>query len=375
VKYILDLTKSDVAYGNHSLAVLRLVKVGVPSVINPFCFTPQAFEDFMKLGELPEELISDLSDVYDAITVDGYKANIRTPDVICEEFPSLSYQLNLKMQIFTKEDFIESFRQRFQTIKEAIEEHDLKKVELAGLLQSTYDSLECGLTQSDDGYGNIRIEAAFGQNTNIISREGVDADIYIVRKSDLEILDKKIGKKEKQYWFTENGSELQPVPEERQNLQVFTDEQIKTFADYAQRLENEYGPQEFECAITTEGILLVQDSRDMERIVKEESSDGVEIIFPGNVEGEILSASSIEDLPSDCSGSIVLVNSLSLDLITLLIYKYKPRAIVLTVGTLTSHASTILRESQIPSYIINNIDLEDGKRVLIKEDGSHELLT
>ena len=80
----------------------------------------------------------------------------------------------------------------------------------------------------------------------------------------------------------------------------------------------------------------------------------------------------ITDLPEDCSNSIIIVHSLDLDLLTLLIFKYKPRGVILKVGTLTSHASTILREAKIPSYINKDVEIKNGKEIQLNENGSYE---
>jgi len=371
--YVLDLTTSKKAFGAHSRAVLRNQIIGVPSVPHPFCFTPRAFNEYLATNTFSEEFILKLKEVYKNITVDGYKANIRTMDVECPEFPSLSYKVSISYNIQSFGDFFEAFEYRFKVIKETVIENNIKDVQVSGLLTVSYDSMNCGLIQTNDGYGNIRIEAALGQNTNIISREGIDADVYILSSDGTKIISKYIGVKDREFLFAEKGLKIVPIEKKRQKLQAFSDEQILKFGEYARKLQDTYGPQEFECAITTKGLQLVQDSRDMDIINKGESLDEIEIIYPNKVTGTVINVSKIADLPNNCSNSIIIIHSLDLDLLTLLIFKYKPVGVILKVGTLTSHASTILREAKIPSYINKNIDIQNEIEIQLNENGSYEI--
>jgi phosphoenolpyruvate synthase/pyruvate phosphate dikinase len=374
MRYVLNLLESDIAYGNHSLAILKLIQAGVPSVPNPFCLTPDVFTDYMTTDKFPQELDYELSKVYKAVTADGYKANVRTPDIACAKFPSLSYKLHNKLQIKSKNDFILAVKQRLKAIKMSVLEHDIRQIRVAILLQSTYDSHLCAIVQTDDGYGNIRIEAAFGQTTNIISREGIDADVYIIDPKKQKIKSKHIGKKEFEFVFTKSGVEKITVNEEKQEKQVFNKQQILEFMQYAQKLDSAYGPQEFECAITTKGRLLVQETRDMEKVTKDRKFGDIDVIYPSAIIGRVFNANVIEDLPDNCDEKIIIVNTLDLDFLTVLIYKYKPKGVVLKKGTLTSHASTILREAQIPSIICKDISLSNRTKIKINKNGAYEVL-
>ncbi len=372
--YILNLKESDTAFGNHSLAVLKIARLGIPTVPHPFCLIPRAFSEYMTTDDLSEKLEQELSEVYNAITVNDYKANIRTPDIKCKEFPNLTYQLHNKLKIETKEDFVFSIKKRFQVIKKIVLEHAIKEIEVSVLLQSTYDSHLCGIVQTDDGLGKIRMEAAFGQTTNIISREGIEADIYILNKKTQDI-EKKIGNKEYEFVFTKSGVEKKKILQKKQKKQVFTDDIIRKFGEYAITLEDTYGPQEFECAVTTRDIPLIQETRKMERLKKEQQYKSIEVIYPSVILGIVINVSLIEELPKDCSDKIIVVDSLDLDLITLLAYKFRPKGIILKKGALTAHASTILREAKIPSIIHKKADFTNGTEIKLSRNGSYEILT
>jgi len=262
-KFIIDLTKKRRAYGNRCKTVAKLLKTGVNPVPNPFCLTPKVFNFYLSHDAYPEDFEDELIEVYIQITQNGYKANVRTPDIKCKSHPNLNFMFPNKMFIESYDDFKLAIFQRMKAIKDVVLKNDIKKIEVSFLLQSTYDSHMCGIIQTDDGYGNIRIEAAYGQHTNIISRHNTDPDVYIVSKPKLEILRKRIGTKKHEFISVPTGVKQSEVSTKRRHLSVFTDESIIKFAKNAIKLEKRFGPQEIECAITFDGKHIIQETRDM----------------------------------------------------------------------------------------------------------------
>lgn len=339
-------------------------------VPNPFCIKPNVFDHFFKHGDFPKNFEPELKEIYNKITSKGYDATVRTPDVISQSHPHLSHATgnSLFIKSFTK--FFEAIKDKYTVIQNHLLREDINDAEVSTLLHSTYDSHLCGLVQTDDGYGQIRIEAGFGQNSNILSRNDVNPDIYIVDKQTLNT-EKQINKKSFEFIAKSGGGiEKVPLPSDKQNAQVFSDQIIKTYAEYALKLEKEYGPQEFECAVTTKEDLLIQETRPMKVIKKAKTIKGVTAIVPGEVKGTVLNANTLAELPPDCSQTIIVADTMEIDFITMLVFKYRPKAVILKKGTLTAHTSTILREAGMISYIIKNINLKNNDCITIHKNGS-----
>ncbi len=373
MKFLIDLSESEEAYGVHSEAVVKLSRLGIMSVPNPFCVEPEAFDYYFERGKFPNGFESELKEAYAKMTKKGYPVTVRTPDIKSPTVSHTSLALGNTMFIKTYAKFYETLLNKYNVIQDELLREDIQDAQVATLMHSTYDSNECGLVQTDDGYGQIRIEAGFGQNSNILSRNDVNPDVYVVDKKSLRIKEKKINKKLFEFVSRSRGGiKKVALPKKEQTVQVFSDQVIKKFAEFALKLEDNYGPQEFECAVTTKRDLLIQETRPMKVVKKAKTVEGVTAIVPGRVEGKVVNARKMVDLNEKCRQAIVIADSMEIDFITVLVFKYGPKAVILKQGTLTAHAATILRESGTISYIIKSIELPDGVRVLINEDGSME---
>jgi pyruvate,water dikinase len=86
----------------------------------------------------------------------------------------------------------------------------------------------------------VLIEAGYGLGEFVVQGT-ITPDEYIVRKTDLEIIEKNIPKKTIQLVrLPSGGTETQSVPGELQEKQILTDDQIKELAKYALTIEEHY---------------------------------------------------------------------------------------------------------------------------------------
>jgi pyruvate,water dikinase len=100
--------------------------------------------------------------------------------------------------------------------------------------------------------GQIVIEANWGFGQSVVSGS-TTPDQYIVKKKTLEILEKRVAKKNVEYVHDINLMRMvyADIPTERQEQQCLTDEEIIRLAELAIHIEKNYGgkPQDIEFAI------------------------------------------------------------------------------------------------------------------------------
>lgn len=163
------------------------------------------------------------------------------------------------------------------------------------------------------------------------------------------------------------------LSKEERKRQVLNKDEIKILVKYALKMDRKYGPQEIEFAILRTGQLIFQASRDAN--LKKFNKTPVKNypIFPRDIDGEIVQLE--KEMPhSNLSQKIIVTGNLDIDLITNLTSQNKPAGIILTRGSLTAHAVTIIREAKIPSVLVKNINLTGKKFAKIKKTGEVELL-
>jgi len=73
--------------------------------------------------------------------------------------------------------------------------------------------------------------------------------------------------------------------------------------------------------------------------------------------------------PTIDKNKIIVTNNYDIQFITMLVHKHKPKAVISLQGTVTSHASTILRESKVVSYIIKTFSIPNNSTISIKKNG------
>jgi len=205
------------------------------------------------------------------------------------------------------------------------------------------------------GEDNIVIEATWGLGEALVGGK-VEPDDYVVSK-DGKILQKKIGKKLIMIvrdYATDKTIEI-PVPKEKQEAQVLTEQEISKIAEYGLKLEQYYGkPQDIEGAIERGRIYIVQTRPITAVGKKEEVKIEAKPILkglpasPGLAVGKVKIVFGLQDIEKVEEGDILVTTMTTPDLVPTM---SKCSAIITDEGGRTSHAAIVSREMGIPCIV------------------------
>lgn len=230
---------------------------------------------------------------------------------------------------------------------------------LAVVVQKMIDSEKSGVMFSKDPSGknqNVIIEAVFGLGEGIVSGQ-ISPDHYEV-SNELVILDKLIGNKKIAITRDSSGeNHIVKLTDDKSNLQVLNESEIKRLADFGLRLERHYEkPQDIEFAIENKEIYIVQ-TRPITTIGKKISSEEIinaEAILsgigasPGIGIGTVKIVKSLKDLQKISKGDILVTEMTNPDMVVAM---QKCSAIVTDEGGMTAHAAIVSREMGIPAVV------------------------
>ncbi|NBO17452.1 MAG: phosphoenolpyruvate synthase [Proteobacteria bacterium] len=230
------------------------------------------------------------------------------------------------------------------------------------------------LTNNTD---EIAIEAGFGLGQPIVSGE-ITPDQYLIHKSDLKILNKKIVTQKTM--LTEKGDvEVSNVFSKHQKLD---DAFIKKLAELGRDIEKHYGkPQDIEWSFEKNNLYIVQ-SRPVTTIGKNQSYKPLGEIkisskvllkgiaaSPGLAKGRVRVLKSAKEIDKIEDGEILVTEMTNPDFVPAM---KKAAAIVTEKGGRTSHAAIVSRELGIPAIVgcemVLNI-LKPGEEITV--DGSN----
>ena len=243
--------------------------------------------------------------------------------------------------------------------------HD--KVFIAVVVQKMVNSEKAGVMFSVNPVtqkrNEILIEGTYGLGEAVVSG-AVTPDEYIVNKENMEIISRKIAKKEWQFTRDEEKTIKVDIPTEKQELQLLKEHEIKILAQLAAKIEQHYKlPQDLEWAIEKERIYIVQ-SRPITTLteqVKEtpveqpqqEQSDLKELLSglaasPGIGKGKVKIVHSPDELDKIQQGDILVAPMTNPDMVPGM---KRASAIVTDHGGLTCHAAIVSREMGIPCIV------------------------
>ena len=232
----------------------------------------------------------------------------------------------------------------------------------------------------------VIIEGGWGLG-ELVVQGSITPDEYTVRKSDLEIVEKKVSKKDRQLVREESGGCIErPTPQELRDAPVLSDEWIKTLAKYAIQLEEHYGtPQDMEWALDadTGKLYIVQSRPETVWVQKAPEAKGVETgkegapvettkervslmkglpASPGMRAGPvrvILDAAKIAEFRE---GEVLVTEMTDPDWVPAM---RKAAAIVTNAGGMTCHAAIVSRELGVPCIV------GSGNATQILENGAN----
>lgn len=365
-RYLIDIKDYQLELKSEKInSIARLVKLGIPTVPFPHLLLPESFKFYLKKKKLAHQAEEELKVLFGKLQKAGYTAVVR-PSIFAKT-PGFEFIVSNRVNLPTFKEVIQAITKGYdKVIKESPQP---EKIEFAYLIHGFYTASKAGVVYSEDGLGNVHIEGAFGEHTRVITRAKVQPDIYKVDKKTGQIKEKKISEKDFTLEPSKTGLQKVKLRGEERTKPVFTDQEIKKIYQYALAMEKEYGPQEIECAILRSGEIIFQDSRDSQ-IKKQKRVLATKNIpiFLREVGGEVVYISQLRK-KMDLRQKIVITDNLDIDFITKLVHQFKPRGMILTRGSLTCHAVTILREAKIPSVLSAGLKFTDQGFAEIKQNG------
>jgi pyruvate,water dikinase len=209
----------------------------------------------------------------------------------------------------------------------------------------------------------IVINASPGLGEAVVSGQ-VTPDEYVVDKGTFQIVEKHVVKKDKQIVSDrKGGTKWEAVPQELQDMQAITDEQIVRIAQYGIQIENHYGvSQDIEWAIDDRGRIFILQARPetvygTEKEVKtEERKEFTEKdilvkgngVSPGKASGTVKVILNAKNISNFQKGEILVTKMTTPDWVPAM----KIAAAVITnLGGKTCHAAIVSRELGVPCIV------------------------
>lgn len=364
--YIQPLTEYKFNLKSKKLEGLaRLVKLVIPTVSNLFVVLPKLYFEFQKNNQLPKNAIHELEAVFHSIRNQGDSISLRN-SIYEQDNPGISFSVHNALNIKDFKDFYKKIILGYNKARRVA--IDPNRVEFCYLVQSFYSSEKCGILLSDNGQGKIFLQAILGQHTDLLLRGDILPDEYLIEKRTYKIMTKKIAKKKFRIKKLAMGIKKIRVKKEDWLKSVLADDQAVKIAKLSQLVEKVFGPQEMEWAVLDLGKIIFQETRDFTQGKKIKFFETGEIIFPAEAEGEVI---NLKKLPKKkiVTNKIIVTSNLNIAFINKIAFLYRPKAVILTRGSLTSHTATILRESKITTLLVKNLCFKDGEKIRIKKDG------
>ncbi|MDP2717194.1 MAG: PEP/pyruvate-binding domain-containing protein, partial [Candidatus Micrarchaeota archaeon] len=237
-------------------------------------------------------------------------------------------------------------------------------VGLAAVVQKMVQSDKSGVMFTLEPMSNDRnkivIEAGFGLGEAIVSG-AISPDHYVVEKHSNKIIEKSVRKQSMMVVRVGAVTREEEVPEEMQENQKLSDEEITVIAGLGRRIEDHYGkPQDIEWAIEGRNAYIVQ-SRAVTtyKKEKEEVEENMDVsqatvlikglgAAPGIGSGKVKILSSSKEIDKIQKGDILVAKMTSPDYVPAM---KRAAAIVTDEGGMTCHAAIVSRELGIPCIV------------------------
>ncbi len=239
-------------------------------------------------------------------------------------------------------------------------EHD--KVNLSAIIQKMVDSEKSGVmfsSQPSTGEPLVVIEGAWGLGEAVVSGS-VSPDNYIADRATKKILSTYIATKEIMINRDPktNKTVTIPVPPDKKNAKVLTDDEVIQLAKYAEILEKHYGiPQDIEWGVEKSKIYILQ-SRPITTIAKSEKAasqagTGKVIVTglgasPGTATGVVRLVTGARDLDRVKQGDIMVTKMTMPDMVPGM---RRAGAIITDEGGMACHAAIVSRELGCPAVV------------------------
>jgi len=363
-------------------------------------------QTIIRAEQVPEQLGRAISEAYNGMYLNKYEIPIKAAQLInaareppfvavrssatAEDLPQASFagQQATFLNIKGAKNVVEAVKDCWASLfmaraifYRAKNNFDHFKVLIAVVVQRMVDSTKSGVgfsvDPSTEDKNKIVIESAWGLGEVVVSGQ-VNPDHYEVSKSDWEILDKSIMKKDFMIRKDPSGKNVKIMLDDpKRSAQVLTDDEIIQLAKVIKKLEDHYNfPQDMEWAVEGQKLFVVQ-TRPITTLKKTEESKSTIVgdvgepilrglpASHGLVSGVVRIILSPEELDKIKIGEILVTKMTDPDYVPAM---RKAIGIVTDEGGSTSHAAIVSREMGIPCVVGTEKAtqlLKDGDKITI----------
>ncbi len=247
---------------------------------------------------------------------------------------------------------------------------DHRKVSIAVVIQLMADAEKAGVLFSKHpttGEHDTIIEAAWGLGEGVVSGS-VSPDNYVL-DAEGEVVQVNITDKATMHIRgEEDKTVVEPVPADKRNARVMTDEELQHLQRIGNTIEDHYGaPQDMEWCFDTDGNLYVLQTRPITTIKAPESTEdtatngssddateaGTALLqglgaSPGVSAGRSVLLKDATELDKVTEGDILVTTMTTPDMVPAM---RRASAIVTDEGGMTCHAAIVSRELGIPAVV------------------------
>ena len=251
-----------------------------PSTIDELNAMEKAFQEIILAKKLPLEIYNAVSKSYETLC-DRY--NIKDMPVavrssgVAEDSPTASFagQYESYLNVIGKEEVLESLLECWASMYTArgisyrlkqgmpILEAGGMSVAVMKMVNSRASGVAFTLLPSKQDTSKMFMEGNYGVGESVVQGI-VNPDQFIIDKNTLEIEQKTVNKKLRQYSMKANGTEEEDVPVELQSVCCVNDDEVSVLAKYFKFIDTHYEvPMDIEWAIDNDlpfpqNIFLVQ---------------------------------------------------------------------------------------------------------------------
>ena len=407
VVWLEEVGKEDVStVGGKGASLGEMINLGIP-VPGGFAVTAQAFRDFLNRSGIAQDLFDalkiDVNDqsqliraeevakrlIMDANVPDNLEQAIKSryqelceregeevfvavrSSATAEDLPDASFagQQETYLNMRGAEEVFDAVKRCWASLYGAraifyrVEQgFEHEKVNLSAIVQKMVDSEKSGVmfsSQPSTGEASVVIEAAWGLGETVVSGS-VSPDNYVVDRGDMKIVSQFIATKEIMTIRDPktNHTVTVPVPPEKKQAEVLTQNEILELAKYGEVLEKHYGiPQDIEWGVEKAKIYILQ-SRPITTIQgkKQESqaeTTGKVLVTgqgasPGVATGVVRIIESSKNLDKIKRGDIMVTKMTMPDMVPGM---RRAGAIITDEGGMACHAAIVSRELGCPAVV------------------------
>jgi pyruvate,water dikinase len=337
----------------------------------------------------PDGMEQDILDAFDELGENPLTA-VRS-SATAEDLPDSSFagQQETFLNI-TREDVLDRIKQCWASLftQRAIfyredQGFDHADVDIAVVVQKMVDAEKSGVMftrHPSTGAKQMTFEAAWGLGEAVVSGV-VSPDHYTLDRDDETIESVDISTKKTMCVRDKETGETaeKPVPDEKRDKRVLSNEELQSLTEIGHRVEDHYGePQDVEWAMVDGETYLLQ-SRPITTISDDagegheggdDRSDDSALVSglgasPGSASGAVRIIEKLDQLDKVKQGDVVVTEMTTPDMVPAM---KRASALITDEGGMTSHAAIISRELGVPAVIGSETATEtltDGQNVTV----------